>query len=75
VQQLRRGRHVVRPQEPQGYTSSYHTWRYVERLPKLRQTDSVLKYMCDMRIPLTFTMEDCDVLVRIIANVMHSITR
>ena len=61
--------------EPQGYTSSYHTWRYVERLPKLRQTDSVLKYMCDMRIPLTFTMEDCDVLVRIIANVMHSITR
>jgi dTDP-4-amino-4,6-dideoxygalactose transaminase len=61
--------------EPQGYTSSYHTWRYVERLPNLRQTDGVLDFMCDMRIPLTFTLEDCDVLVRIIANVMHSITR
>jgi dTDP-4-amino-4,6-dideoxygalactose transaminase len=60
--------------EPQGYTSSYHTWRYVERLPNLRQTDGVLDFMCDMRIPLTFTMEDCDVLVRIIGNVMHSIT-
>jgi dTDP-4-amino-4,6-dideoxygalactose transaminase len=61
--------------EPQGYTSSYHTWRYVERLPDLRQTDGILEYMCDMRIPLTFTLEDCDVLTRIIANVMHSITR
>jgi len=61
--------------EPQGYTSNYRTWRYVERLPDLRQTDSVLDVMCDMRIPLTFTMEDCNVLVRIIANVMHSVTR
>jgi dTDP-4-amino-4,6-dideoxygalactose transaminase len=61
--------------EPRGYTSSYRTWRYVERLPNLRQTDGVLDFMCDMRIPLTFTAEDCDVLVRIIANVMHSITR
>ena len=59
--------------EPQGYTSNYHTWRYVERLPDLRQTDGVLDFMCDMRIPLTFTLEDCDVLVRIISNVMRSI--
>jgi dTDP-4-amino-4,6-dideoxygalactose transaminase len=61
--------------EPQGYTSSYHTWRYVERLPELRQTDGVLDFMCDMRIPLTFTMEDCTVLIQIIANAIHSITR
>ena len=61
--------------EPQGYTSSYQTWRYVDRLPDLRQTDGVLVSMCDMRIPLTFTMEDCDALVRIIAHVMRSITR
>jgi dTDP-4-amino-4,6-dideoxygalactose transaminase len=60
--------------EPQGYTSSYHTWCYVERLPNLRQTDGILDFMCDMRIPLTFTMEDCGVLVRIIGNVMHSMT-
>jgi dTDP-4-amino-4,6-dideoxygalactose transaminase len=60
--------------QPQGYTSSYHSWRYVEQMPNLRQTDGVLDFMCDMRIPLTFTMEDCDVLVRIIGNVMHSIT-
>ena len=59
--------------EPQGYTSSYQTWRYVDRLPDLRQTDGVLDSMCDMRIPLTFTMEDCDALVRIIAHVMRSI--
>ena len=61
--------------EPQGYTSSYHTWRYVERLPDLRQTNGILEYMCDMRIPLTFTLEDCDILTRIIANAMRSITR
>ncbi len=62
-------------QEPQGYTSNYHSWRYVERLPNLRQTDSVLNFMCDMRIPLTFTLEDCGVLVRIISNVIHSVSR
>lgn len=61
--------------EPQGYTSRYQTWRYFNSLPILEQTDHVLDFMCDMRIPLTFSVEDCGVLASIIENVMRSITR
>jgi hypothetical protein len=61
--------------EPQGYTSRYQTWRYFNSLPSLEQTDHVLDFMCDMRIPLTFSVEDCGVLASIIENVIRSITR
>ena len=61
--------------EPQGYTSRYQTWRYFNSLPSLEQTDHVLDVMCDMRIPLTFSVEDCGVIASVIENVMCSITR
>jgi hypothetical protein len=61
--------------EPQGYTSRYQTWRYFDSLPSLEQTDHVLDFMCDMRIPLTFSLGDCGVLASIIENVMRSITQ
>ena len=61
--------------EPQGYTSRYQTWRYFNSLPSLEQTDHVLDFMCDMRIPLTFSVEDCGVIASVIENVMCSITR
>jgi dTDP-4-amino-4,6-dideoxygalactose transaminase len=60
--------------EPQGYTSRYQTWRYLNALPSLEHTDHILDFMCDLRIPLTFSLEDCEVLIRIIASVMRSLT-
>ncbi len=43
---------------PSGYTSRHQSWRYIEEqfLPK---TDAVLLGLCDRRIPLTFSIEDC----------------
>ena len=56
------------PADPQGYTSRHVSWRYVapQALP---QTDRVLATLMDMRIPLTFSPEDCALLAEIIAEV------
>ena len=44
--------------EPAGFTSRYDSWRYApsERMP---ESDRVLKGIVDMRLPLTFSLEDC----------------
>jgi dTDP-4-amino-4,6-dideoxygalactose transaminase len=53
--------------DPQGYTSAYTHWRYAApgRLPK---TDAVLAGLIDLRLPLTFSLADCGVIARIIAE-------
>ncbi|SEO53711.1 dTDP-4-amino-4,6-dideoxygalactose transaminase [Salinihabitans flavidus] len=51
--------------EPVAFTSRYDSWRYApsEALPR---TDRVLAGLLDMRIPLTFSLEDCAQIARII---------
>lgn len=51
--------------EPLGFTSRYDSWRYAPSaaLPK---SDAVLAGLIDMRVPLTFTLEDCTLIARII---------
>ncbi|MDX2483094.1 MAG: DegT/DnrJ/EryC1/StrS family aminotransferase [Pseudodonghicola sp.] len=51
--------------EPQGFTSRYDSWRYVASAP-MPQTDRVLAGILDMRVPLTFSVEDCALVARII---------
>lgn len=47
--------------QPAGFTSDHHSWRYVaaQSLPK---TDAILAGLFDMRLPLTFSLEDCALL-------------
>ncbi|WP_137699925.1 DegT/DnrJ/EryC1/StrS family aminotransferase [Marimonas lutisalis] len=51
--------------EPTGFTSRYDSWRYApsELMP---ESDRVLKGILDMRLPLTFSLEDCALIARII---------
>ncbi len=51
--------------EPAGFTSRHDSWRYApaQHLP---QTDMVLAGLLDMRIPLTFSLDDCALIARII---------
>lgn len=51
--------------EPAAFTSTYDHWKYApsERMPA---SDRVLKGILDMRVPLTFSEEDCAVIARII---------
>ena len=53
--------------EPVAYTSRYDSWRYLER-QSLPVTDRVLASLLDMRIPLTFSVEDCRLIGRIIVD-------
>ena len=52
--------------EPQGFTSRYDSWRYLENTPQLPQTLEVLATTFDLRIPLTFTVEDMEIIGSII---------
>ena len=51
--------------EPVGFTSRYDSWRYAVSVP-LPRTDKVLAGLLDMRVPLTFSIEDCALIARII---------
>lgn len=51
--------------EPVAFTSRYDSWRYAE-VPQLPQTDAVLAGLVDLRLPLTFSLEDCALIARII---------
>ena len=51
--------------EPVAFTSRYDSWRYApaQSLPK---SDRILAGILDMRVPLTFSLEDCALIARII---------
>lgn len=51
--------------EPQGFTSRYDSWRYAP-LQAMPASDRVLKAIIDMRLPLTFSLDDCALIARII---------
>ncbi len=52
---------------PVAYTSHYESWQYVESQP-LAQTDQVLHRLYDCRIPLTFSVNDCEAIALIIVE-------
>ena len=53
--------------EPVAFTSRYDSWRYAPSEPMAR-TDRILDGIMDMRIPLTFSPEDCALIARIIKS-------
>lgn len=59
--------------EPAGFTSAYSSWQYFEKLPYLPNTIRVLATMCDMRIPLTFTLKDCRLILEILDETAESL--
>ncbi len=58
---------------PVAFTSNHHSWTYIE--PQvLEQTDRVLAGLFDMRIPLTFTLDDCEHIAQIIAYTLAQLS-
>lgn len=53
---------------PKGYTSRFDSWQYLSDIPELAQTRAVMATHLDMRIPLTFTLEDCACIAEIIVD-------
>ena len=54
-------------EEPVAFTSRYDSWRYApaQSLPK---TDAILAGLIDMRLPLTFSEDDCSLIASIIRD-------
>ncbi len=57
--------------DPAGYTSRHNSWRYFDH-QDMPQTDRVLSRLLDMRIPLTFSVDDCHKIGRIIRDVFET---
>jgi hypothetical protein len=51
--------------EPVAFTSRYDSWTYAPSAP-MPATDRILHGIIDMRLPLTFSLEDCAQIARII---------
>lgn len=53
--------------EPLGFTSTHTSWRYLgaRQLPR---TDEILGALFDMRVPLSFSVSDCDQISEILAE-------
>lgn len=60
--------------QPEGYTSRYDSWRYIEQLPSLPRTEQILATLMDMRLPLTFDEADCQLLAEIIIEEVNALT-
>ena len=51
--------------DPKGYTSRHESWKYFPA-QNLKNTSKVMHQLIDMRIPLTFTLKDCQIIYKII---------
>ena len=58
--------------EPTGFTSRYDSWRYAPSTP-MPTSDRVLRGIMDMRLPLTFSLDDCALISRIIRQEVSAV--
>ena len=58
--------------EPVAFTSTYHSWRYAEP-EAMPASDRILRAVMDMRLPLTFSLEDCALIARIIREEVSAV--
>ncbi|WP_419911934.1 DegT/DnrJ/EryC1/StrS family aminotransferase [Hoeflea sp.] len=58
---------------PVAFTSNHHSWKYITK-QDVPGTDRILASLFDMRIPLTFTLEDCEHITRIIAHTLAQLS-
>lgn len=58
--------------EPSGFTSRYDSWRYAPSAP-MPKSDRILAGIIDLRLPLTFSREDCALIARIIRSEVSTV--
>jgi dTDP-4-amino-4,6-dideoxygalactose transaminase len=59
--------------DPKGYTSRHESWAYIRDPRSLPRTQELLATLCDMRIPLTFDVSDCETIVEIVSEAFASV--
>ena len=48
-------------------TKKYDTWKYIP-FQKMTKSDRIINSILDMRLPLTFSLEDCKLIATIIGQ-------
>ena len=59
--------------EPAGFTSVWRHWRYFGEPQSLPNADRVLGGLCDMRLPLTLSQDDCVAIAGAIRAAMQAV--
>jgi len=59
-------------EEPLGFTSNWTSWRYADMRQDLPQAAKVLAGLCDVRIPLALSEDDCRAIVAVIARALQA---
>ena len=59
--------------QPKAFTSRYDSWRYLGDQPELTNTLAVLATTFDVRLPLTFSENDCELIGRIIVQEVENL--
>ena len=59
--------------EPVGFTSTWTHWRFFGEPQVLPRAERVLAGLCDMRLPLTLTRDDCEALCRVIRDAVSAL--
>jgi len=60
--------------EPRGFTSRYDSWRYIDGIQPLPKTLKILATTFDLRIPLTFSVADMEIIGSIIDEEVTGLT-
>ena len=60
--------------DPNGFTSNHKSWKYVSQ-QQLKISDDILSGLFDLRLPLTFSLEDCAHLSKIIISCLDEFIR
>lgn len=60
--------------DPVGFTSRHDHWRYMGAQAELPRADTVLRGLCDMRLPLWLTAEDCGTIAAVMREAMAEAT-
>jgi hypothetical protein len=58
--------------QPTGFTSRYTSWQYAPK-QTLVNTEAILDGLIDMRLPLTFSIKDCETISYIIKEEIEQV--
>ena len=60
--------------DPSGFTSNHKSWKYVSR-QQLNMSDKILSGLFDLRLPLTFSIDDCKHISKIIIECLSEFSK
>jgi hypothetical protein len=58
--------------DPVGYTSRHQSWHCMDH-QSLPASDRILDHLCDMRLPLTFSVDDCSLIGTIVGECVNDV--